>query len=89
MLDGRAHRLATDECGLIPLGVTHAWRNGGDDQARWLEMTAPAPRQAAPPDTFFTGDAVPQHEGEPPSNHSYRFDRDWDYLAARLAESGR
>ena len=23
---------------------------------------------------------------QPPSNHSYRFNRDWDYLAARLAE---
>jgi quercetin dioxygenase-like cupin family protein len=23
---------------------------------------------------------------QPPANHSYRFDRDWDYLAARLRE---
>ena len=52
-------------------------------------MTAPAPRRAAPSDTFFTDDEVPEQEGEPPSNHSYRFDRDWDYLAARLAENGR
>ncbi len=26
---------------------------------------------------------------QPPSNHSYRSDRDWDYLAAPLAEDGR
>ena len=26
---------------------------------------------------------------QPPSNHSYRFDRDWDYLAARLPEGGK
>ncbi len=25
---------------------------------------------------------------QPPSNHSYRFDRDWDYLAGRLPGGG-
>jgi len=65
VLDGRAHRLAPGECGLVPLGVEHAWLAGGETQARWLEMTAPAPRLTGPPDTFFTGPALPQGEGEP------------------------
>ena len=47
-LDGRAHRLAPDECGLIPLGATHAWRLPDGEAARWLEMTAPAPRVVRP-----------------------------------------
>ena len=64
MLDGRAHRLAPGECGLVPVGVPHAWRGGGG-AARWLEMTAPAPRIAGAPDTFFTGGAVPAGDAQP------------------------
>src|SRR5215217_3170085 len=54
-VDGRTYRLAPHECGLIPVGVPHAWR-AGDDGApgRWLEMSAPTPREGGPPDTFFT-----------------------------------
>ena len=65
VLDGRAHRLAPDECGLIPLGSTHSWRVAGGETARWLEVTAPAPRRAGAPDTFFTGEDAPADEGEP------------------------
>jgi quercetin dioxygenase-like cupin family protein len=65
VLDGRAHRLAPDECGLIPLGVPHSWRLAGGGPARWLEMTAPAPRVAGPPDTFFTGEDATTAEGAP------------------------
>lgn len=65
VLDGRAHRLAPDECGLIPLGVPHSWRLSGEGPARWLEMTAPAPRLTGPPDTFFTGEEATASEGAP------------------------
>jgi quercetin dioxygenase-like cupin family protein len=65
VLGDRAHRLAPDDCGLIPLGVTHSWRLPGGGAARWLEMTAPAPRVSGPPDTFFTGDEATRSEGQP------------------------
>jgi len=65
-VDGRTYRLAPHECGLIPVGVPHAWR-AGDDGApgRWLEMSAPTPREGGPPDTFFTGEPAPADGGEP------------------------
>lgn len=64
VLDGRPHRLAPQECGLIGVGVEHSWRLGDGGCARWLEMTAPAPRLSGPPDTFFTGEAT-SAEGRP------------------------
>jgi quercetin dioxygenase-like cupin family protein len=66
VLDGRAHRLAPEECGLVPLGATHSWQlDDGEAPARWLEMTAPAPRLSGPPDTFFTGDGAPAEDARP------------------------
>jgi quercetin dioxygenase-like cupin family protein len=65
VLGGRAHRLAPGECGLVPLGLEHAWLAGGNGRSRWLEMTAPAPRLTAPADTFFSGGAPAADEGEP------------------------
>lgn len=56
MIDGRAHELAPDECGLLPVGVPHAYWNGTGQTARWLEVNAPAPRISGPPDTFWTGE---------------------------------
>lgn len=65
ILDGRPHPLATDDCGLVPVGAPHAWRNTGDGEARWLVANAPAPRIHGDPDTFWTGEALPQEAGEP------------------------
>jgi quercetin dioxygenase-like cupin family protein len=65
VIGGRAYRLAPDECGLVPVGVPHSWHLSAGTTARWLEMAAPAPRLAGPPDTFFTGDEVPAADGEP------------------------
>ena len=59
VVDGHAYRLAPDECGLLPVGVPHAWWNGTDQAARWLEVNAPAPRISGPPDTFWTGEPIP------------------------------
>jgi quercetin dioxygenase-like cupin family protein len=56
VVDGHAYTLAPHECGLLPVGVPHAWRNDSDGEARWLEMNAPAPRLSGPPDTFWTGE---------------------------------
>jgi quercetin dioxygenase-like cupin family protein len=56
-IDGRAYRLGPHECGLLPVGVPHAWSNDAGDTARWLEMNAPAPRRSGQPDTFWTGES--------------------------------
>ncbi len=63
IVDGRTYRLAPDECGLLPVGVPHAWRNAAAGAAAWLEMKAPAPRLSGPPETFWTGERVPQDDG--------------------------
>jgi quercetin dioxygenase-like cupin family protein len=63
VVDGRAYRLAADECGLLPVGVPHAWLNRRDQTARWVEVNAPAPRLSGPPDTFWTGEPV-DRDGE-------------------------
>src|SRR3954447_1166139 len=63
-LDGRSWQLAADDCGLVPVGVPHAWR-APDGDARWIEVSAPTPRRSGPPDTFFTGDEAPVRTPEP------------------------
>jgi quercetin dioxygenase-like cupin family protein len=83
IVDGRAYRLAANECGFLPVGVPHAWRNPGDEDAVWLEATAPAPRISGPPDTFWTGEALPSAPGEPPDIRDPRTRRffrlaDWE-----------
>lgn len=58
-VDGRAFQLAPNDCGLLPVGVPHAWRVSGDAEAVWAEVSSPAPRVADPPDTFWTGRPAP------------------------------
>ncbi|HEX2105857.1 MAG TPA: cupin domain-containing protein [Solirubrobacteraceae bacterium] len=65
-LDGRTWQLAPNDCGLIPVGVSHAWHAGEEGAAgRWLEMSAPAPREGGPPDTFFTGEPASPDRAQP------------------------
>jgi quercetin dioxygenase-like cupin family protein len=66
VVEGGPFRLAANECGLLPVGVPHAWRNTADEEAVWLEANAPAPRISGPPDTFWTGEPLPSSAGEPP-----------------------
>lgn len=54
VLDGRGYPLLPGACGLIPVGVEHAWLGPGQGTARWIDMLAPQPR-LAPQDTFFLG----------------------------------
>ena len=55
-LDGRGVRLAPGACGVVPVGVAHAWSTEGG--SRWVSMAAPRTRSSAePPDTFFVGGA--------------------------------
>jgi quercetin dioxygenase-like cupin family protein len=65
-VDGRTWRLEAGSCGLVPLGVAHAWRAPGGEPCRWLEVSAPAPRLDGPADTFFTGADAPSGAAEPP-----------------------
>ena len=53
-LDGRGVELKPGACGVVPVGVPHAWR--GDGRALWVEMVAPRPRPDGS-DTFFLGGA--------------------------------
>ncbi len=54
--DDAGVRLVPGACGVIPVGVTHAWRSDGP--ALWVEMASPRPRPPGePPDTFFVGPA--------------------------------
>jgi quercetin dioxygenase-like cupin family protein len=56
VLDGRAFRLAPGTCGVVPVGVPHAWLGPAGGEARWLDMLAPQPRAPGlPEDTFFLG----------------------------------
>jgi len=56
-LDGHAVRLRPGACGIVPVGMRHSWRNDGEE-ARWIDMASPRPRDATqPPDTFFLGPA--------------------------------
>jgi quercetin dioxygenase-like cupin family protein len=63
VVEARAYQLAPDECGLLPVGSAHAWRNGTGEDALWLEANAPAPRISGPPDTFWTGEPLPSSSG--------------------------
>jgi quercetin dioxygenase-like cupin family protein len=54
-LDGRGVRLQPGACGLIGVGVPHAFRS--EERGLWLEMAAPRPRLDAS-DTFFLGPAL-------------------------------
>jgi quercetin dioxygenase-like cupin family protein len=65
VLDGRGHRLRPGGCGVVPVGVPHAWL-AGEEGARWIDMCSPQPRDedAAAPDIFFVG---PAPEGVEPA----------------------
>ena len=62
-LDGRGVRLRPGACGVIPVGVAHAWRSGV--LARWIDMRAPRPRDPdQPTDTFVLGPTPEVEPGE-------------------------
>jgi len=89
VLDRRAITLMPGACGVVPVGVPHAWRGGGR-AARWIDMAAPQPREEGrPTDTFWLGTA-PELEPEPVdirdprSRHLFRLnDADMDIVELR------
>jgi quercetin dioxygenase-like cupin family protein len=55
-MEGQTVEFAPHECGLIPVGVPHAWSSGEAAGCRWLDMLSPRPRDVEKDlkDTFFT-----------------------------------
>lgn len=51
-----AFTLRPGDYGLVPVGVSHAWRNRSAAAARWAEMNAPQPRARLDYDTYFVTD---------------------------------
>lgn len=60
-LDGRGIELLPGACGVVPVGVPHAFR--AEAPALWIEMAAPRPRVDGS-DTFFLG-AAPEDPAQP------------------------
>ena len=59
VFEGSARRLPPGACGVLPVGVEHAWR--AEHRSRWIDMRAPRPRGAdQPPDTFVLAHAPVQ-----------------------------
>ena len=79
-LGGTGYQLAPGACGVVPVGVAHAWRAEGE--ACWIDMYAPRPRRPdEKPDTFFVGPAptapgVPVDVRDPRTRNFFRLD-DW------------
>jgi quercetin dioxygenase-like cupin family protein len=81
-LDGRGYALEPGACGVVPVGVPHAWRSVGS--ASWIDMMAPQPREPAeghPSDTFFNG-GVPDGPAAPldvrdPRTRNFFHLQDW------------
>jgi quercetin dioxygenase-like cupin family protein len=80
-LDGRGIILLPGACGLVPVGVPHAWRVD-EGTATWIDMAAPQPRPSDEyPDTFFLGAApssaaAPLDVRDPRNRNLFRLD-DW------------
>ena len=63
---GQSYRLSADECGLLPVGVAHGYRNESDAPALLLEANSPVPRTSGPADSFWTGEPLPEGAGAEP-----------------------
>jgi quercetin dioxygenase-like cupin family protein len=83
--------LVPGACGLVPVGVPHAWLGFAKGSAKWIDMMAPQPRaNGAPDDTFFLGppekfERKPLDIRDPRSRHLFRMaesDIDVDQLKA-------
>jgi quercetin dioxygenase-like cupin family protein len=94
VLNGNAHRLSPGTCGIVPVGVPHAWIGSENGEARWLDMLAPQPRPPGlPDDTFFLGRPDEVSGGEldirdPRSRHFFRM-RDSDIDVDKLKVGAR
>ena len=93
VLEGRATPLLPGACGLVPVGVEHAWQGPNSGTARWIDMMAPQPRAKVDEDTFFLGPAAVREQGEldirdPRSRHFFRMADD-DIVVEKLKIGAR
>lgn len=94
VVEGRGVRLMPGACGLVPLGVPHAWLGPTRGTAKWIEMQAPQPRrQGGDDDTFFLGppashDVADLDIRDPRSRHFFRMDDD-DIVVDKLKIGAR
>jgi quercetin dioxygenase-like cupin family protein len=78
IFEGRACPLVPGACGLVPVGVPHAWLGPEDGTAKWIDMLSPQPRaNGKPDDTFFLGPPEKFESGQldirdPRSRHLFR-----------------
>ena len=78
VLDGRGYPMTPGACGVVPVGVPHAWIGAAHGAAKWLDMLAPQPRDAdVGQHTFFLGAAGDFQPGtldirDPRSRHFFR-----------------
>jgi quercetin dioxygenase-like cupin family protein len=91
-LEDEGVRLEPGACGVLPVGLAHAWRS--EAPARWIEMASPRPRgEGQSPDTFFLGPA-PDGEAaaldlrDPRNRHLFLL-READMDIDRLKEGAR
>ncbi len=94
ILDGVGYPLSPGACGLIPVGVQHAWLGPKKGVARWIDMMAPQPRpEGSEDDTYFLG-SPPQVElveldiRDPRSRHFFRMGED-DIVVDKLKIGAR
>ena len=94
ILDGVGYPLSPGACGLIPVGVPHAWRGPKQGAANWIDMMAPQPRPVgAEEDTWFIGPPPKVEEGkldirDPRSRHFFRMADD-DIVVDKLKAGAR
>lgn len=94
VVDGEATRLVPGACGLVPVGVPHAWIGPSRGRARWIDMAAPQPREPREGvDTFFLGAPadLPVREldiRDPRSRHYFRMADD-DIVVDKLKIGAR
>ncbi len=77
VLDGRGYPMLPGACGVVPVGMPHAWIAGDGGGGRWLDCLAPQPRDDADQHTFFLGPVGAYQKGsldirDPRSRHFFR-----------------
>jgi quercetin dioxygenase-like cupin family protein len=79
VLDRHSYVLSPGTCGVVPVGVPHAWIGPQQGRALWLDMLAPQPRDRdAIEHTYFLGPSADHVPGsldirDPRARHFFRF----------------
>lgn len=94
ILDGHSYELPAGACGVVPVGVPHAWLGPKKGNATWIDMLTPLPRLGGKnPDTFFLGppaatNTEPFDIRDPRSRHLFQMTDD-DITVTKLTVGSR